>query len=83
MKYYNTSLDEQETIINIDYFEKNLYIYSSRKSIIERLKRKLGNPNKEYFTQELISGACWQISFQDKERIRVALSKMILIGQMK
>ena len=83
MKYYNTNLEEQETIINIDYFEKTLYIYSSRKSIIERLKRKLGNPNKEYLTKNLLSGASWKISFQDNKKIRVALSKVILIGQMK
>ena len=37
MKFYNTMPEEQETIVNIDYFSKILNIYSSRKSVIQRL----------------------------------------------
>jgi hypothetical protein len=37
MKYYNTIPEEQETVINIDYYERELIIYSSRKSVIQRL----------------------------------------------
>lgn len=82
MKFYNTSIGEQETTINLIYEDKYLYIYSSRKSIIERLIKKLGNPTKIDTIKGLITGASWKISFKDKEKIRVALSKTLLIGQL-
>ena len=54
MKFYNTTIEEQETTINIIYDEKCLYIYSSRKAIIERLIKKLG---KLFITN-------WPVSFK-------------------
>ena len=83
MKYYNTNIEEQETQINIDYYSKKLNIYSSRKSIIERLYKMLGEPTKIHYINKSITSACWIISFSDKKRMSKALSKPILIGQMK
>lgn len=40
-KFYNTSPDEQETIINIDYSEKKANVYSSRKRQSENKPAKL------------------------------------------
>ena len=34
--------DEQETIINVDYYEKTMTLYTSRKSVAQRLKKKVG-----------------------------------------
>ena len=82
MNYYNTAIEEQETIINLSYEEKYLYIYSSSKSIIKRLIKKLGNPTKVDTIKGLITGASWKIAFKDKEKIRIALSKTLLIGQL-
>ncbi len=82
MKYYNTCLEEQESIINIDYQAKTLTIYSSRKSVIERLINKLGNPTSTYTIDNLITGASWKIPFKEKNKIRNALSKTILIAQL-
>lgn len=83
MKFYNTNIEEQETQISIDYFSKTLNIYSSRKSIIQRLYNKLGNPTKTDYINKSVTGASWQIPFEDKKKMTIALSKPLLIGQMK
>ena len=40
--------DEQETVINIDYCEKEITVYTSRKSVADRLIKKIGEPTKVY-----------------------------------
>lgn len=83
MKFYNTIPEEQESIINLDYFGRNLYIYSSRKAVIQRLYDKLGEPTKTYYIDKALTGASWEIPFSDKKKMSCALSKPLLIGQMK
>ncbi len=83
MKYYNTIPEEQETIINLDYYAKELHIYSSRKSVIQRLYNKLGKPTKTDYISKAVTGASWKIPFADKKRLIIALSRPLLIGQMK
>lgn len=80
-KFYNTSPDEQETIINIDYSEKKVNVYSSRKIQIERLTTKLGQPTKTFYTDKKISGASWQVAFEDKKNMNVIFSKTVIVGQ--
>ncbi len=82
MNFYKTAIEEQETVINLCYEEKYLYIYSSKKSIIERLIKKLGKPTKIDTIKELVTGASWKIPFKQKDKIRIALSKTLLIGQL-
>ncbi len=82
MKYYPTILEEQETNINIDYFKNRTIVYSSRKKQIERLTKELGKPKETYYTKGMISGASWEIPFDDKKRTAKALSRPLLIGQM-
>jgi hypothetical protein len=82
-KFCNTDLDEQETIIHIDYFNKQVNAYTSRKSIYERLCRKIGKPQETYCTKNKISGAKWIISFSDKKIISSLLSRPTLIGNIK
>lgn len=83
MKYYNTNPEEQETNISIDYFARVLHIYSSRKSVIQRLSNKLGEPTKADYINKALVSARWSIPFEDKKRISIALSRPLLIGQMK
>lgn len=80
-KFYKTLLEEQETIINIDYFTKEVRCYTSRFSVYNRLKAKLGEPTHTYYTQGQISGVYWNIAFADKKRMNVVFSKTIIIGQ--
>lgn len=81
-KFYNTSPDEQETIINIDYYEKTIHCYTSRKTQIEKLTKKLGEPKKTFYTNKKISGASWDIPFSDKKSANAIFSKSIIIGQL-
>ena len=83
MKFYNTIPEEQETTINIDYYNKILNIYSSRKSVIQRLQNKLGEPAKTYYINKEVTGANWDIPFAEKKKMNFALSKTIIIGQIK
>lgn len=81
--FNNTDLTEQETIINIDYFESTVKAYTSRKSIYDRLCRKIGEPQETYYTKNKIMGAKWNIPFSDKKRISAILSRPTLIGNIK
>jgi hypothetical protein len=81
-KFYSTSMEEQETIINVDYFAKEVSCYTSRNSTYNRLFRKLGEPTKTYYTQEKISGANWIIPFGDKKRLASIFSRPTIIGSL-
>lgn len=82
-KFYNTIFEEQETIININYAESKVHIYTCQKSVHERLLKKIGNPTKIYYTNKKISGAKWEIPFEEKRCITQILSRPTLIGQRK
>lgn len=81
--FYNTDYEEQETVINIDYFTSKFSVYTSRKSIYNRLLNKLGNPSKTYYTEKKISGANWIIPFSDRKKISTILSRPTLVGDIK
>lgn len=82
-KFFNTILEEQETIINIDYGKSKVHIYTCQKTIMERLIKKIGQPSKLFYTDKKISGANWKIPFEDKRKITQILSRPTLIGQRK
>lgn len=81
--YFNTDYQEQETTIVIDYCKSLLTIYSSKKAQIERLKAKLGKATVNYYTNHKISGSKWEIPFKEKRKITSALSRPLLIGNIK
>lgn len=82
-KYYKSNIEEQESIINVDYFERKIKIYSSQNEVLKRLEKKLGEPQRTFTTKGLISGAEWIISFSDRRSITSALSRPLLIGNRK
>ena len=71
--------DEQETIINIDYCEKTINIYTSRKQVGERLKKKIGEPTDKYISNNKIYAVNYKRNLFDKD-VAKFLSKMLLIG---
>ena len=71
--------DEQETIINIDYCEKTINIYTSRKQVGERLKKKIGEPTDKYVSNNKIYAVNYKRNLFDKD-VAKFLSKMLLIG---
>lgn len=82
-KFYKTNLEEQETIINVDHFNKNAHCYTSRYATYNRLIKKLGEPNKTYYTDKKISGASWIVPLSDKKKIAVIFSRTIILGNIK
>lgn len=67
----------------MSYDTKELEIYTCRKVVYERLKSKLGEPTKIFYTKRKISGARWNIPFKDKKRINIALSRPVIIGEVE
>lgn len=39
IKFETTPLDEQETVIDMDYVEKRAYVYTSRSGVAQKLKK--------------------------------------------
>ena len=79
-QFANTSSDEQETIINIDYSTSVVYVYTSQRTVYQRLVKKLGQPqNIGYIKNKIVSGN-WNIPFKDKKTITQILSRPTLIG---
>ena len=79
-QFANTSSDEQETIINIDYSTSVVYVYTSQRTVYQRLVKKLGQPqNIGYIKNKIVSGS-WNIPFKDKKIITQILSRPTLIG---
>ena len=74
--------DEQETIINIDYCEKTINVYTSRKQVGERLKKKIGDPTDKYISNGKIYAVNYKRNLFDKD-VAKFLSKMLLIGSFR
>ena len=81
--FYNTNYEEQETLINIDYSNSILDIYTSRKLTFNRLKNKLGEPYKAYYMNNKVCGGRWKVDFSDKKKLTSILSRPLLIGNIK
>lgn len=82
MKWEMIPRDEQETIMNIDYCKKTISVYTSRKSVGERLIKKLGEPTRIDRRNNLVSGITYERSLFDKD-VSKFFSKMLLIGAFR
>ena len=82
MNWEVTPLDEQETIISVDYYEKKITVYTSRKSVGVRLVRKLGDPTKVYEHDGKISAVEYTRNLFDKD-VAKFFSKMLIIGSFR
>ena len=74
--------DEQETLINIDYCEKTINVYTSRKQVGERLKKKIGEPTDKYISNNKVYAVNYKRNLYDKD-VAKFLSKMLLIGAFR
>lgn len=81
--FYNTQPEEQETTILIDYYDRNVIAYTSKKSIYKRLLNKIGEPQTTYTTNGEISGGKWTIPFLEKKKLGALFSRPTLIANMK
>ena len=77
--WYAVPREEQETTINIDYEERTLTLYTCRKSVADKLKRKVGEPTKVYYTENKISGIEYNIKLSDKN-LKTFFSVSLIVG---
>lgn len=82
MEWDNIPREEQETVINIDYFEKEITVYTSRKSVADRLIKKIGEPSKVYTSFGKVYAIDYKRSLFDKD-IAKFFSKGLLVGAFK
>ena len=81
MKFYNTGLEEQETHVNIDYFERKLIIYTSRQPVYNRLLKKLGEPKKTDTIKGKVVSGTWEVEINQYKIISSVLNRSILVGK--
>ncbi|MNS99854.1 hypothetical protein D3C72_1342690 [compost metagenome] len=80
MKYFNTLLEEQETLINILYEEQVIRLYSNRIDVINNLTECLGKPSKKYIKSKTYwSGASWDINFTEFSKVQEILNSELII----
>ena len=82
MEWENIPRDEQETILNIDYAEKEITVYTNRKSVAKRLKNKIGEPTNIDVSYGRICSVTYKRNLFDKD-VSKFFSKMLLIGVFK
>ena len=82
MEWEMVPRDEQETIFNIDYFEKTISIYTTRKQVGERLMKKIGEPNIKFENQGRIYAVEYKRNLFDKD-VAKFFSKMLVIGAFR
>lgn len=78
MEWYAVPREEQETIVNIDYEERTLNLYTTRKSVANKLLKRVGEPSEI----ETIDGKICSVSYKRKlwdKDIRCFLSVGTLI----
>lgn len=79
MKFYSTPKDEQETIINIDPFNKMVTLYSTKEHTYKKLKKYLGEPNHFEYMNGLPCSFEYKLSFDD-DNLKKIFSITTLIG---
>lgn len=79
MEWANVPFEEQETIININYDERIIDFYTSRKSIARRLERKVGKPDDITMVDNEICAISYHRPLANKE-INAFLSKTAIVG---
>lgn len=84
MKFEKKKKEELETIINFDYKESIVNIYTNRNSTINKFIKFLGKPKRIVRGVDGKIYSCeWDVSFDDRPLIRKVLSIKNLIFQKK
>lgn len=84
-QFANIPMEEQETIINIDYLKKYIKISTSRKIVFKKLLSLLGTPIEINTIRGKISDGLWIIPFENRNIIKkvLTLSKLIMVKPPK
>lgn len=79
MEWGIVPLEEQETLINVDYYDKTISIYTTRKSVGKRLEKKLGKADEIVTLNKKVTAVTYKRNLSDKD-IRPILSMSTIIG---
>ena len=74
--------EEQGTFVNIDYSEKKMIFYTSRKSVAKRIEKKVGKPTKIDYINGKIAGVTYVRNLYDSD-VKSFLTKGIIIGDFR
>lgn len=77
--WYIVPREEQETVISIDYSEKTMTFYTSRKSVAKRLEKKIGKPTKIDYSDGKITGITYVRNLYDDD-IKKFMSISTIVG---
>ena len=81
-KWQKIDRNEQESILLLDYEQKEINFYTSREAVYKRMLKIFGSPTKTFYTKGLITGVNWTLSFDDKKASKL-FSKKLLIRKFK
>ena len=79
-KWESISLDEKETLLAIDYYDRTFSFYTTNQSTGNRLKKRIGTPSKIQMNEGKIFSMEWKLPFSRREDIKKALSINVLIS---
>lgn len=97
MKKYtieNTSIEEKETFIHINNYDKTVALYTTDKKILRRMVLKIGEPTKVFspvnketdLNKVTISGAEWKYKYENnntRDKVRQIFSVSNLLPRKK
>ncbi len=70
--FFKVPMNEQETIVLVDYELRVMHIYTSREACFNKLCKLLGEPYKTVVFKKCICSGEWIIPFDDRTKIRIA-----------
>lgn len=80
MKWTSIPTDEKETILNFDYFDNKVNLYTTNQATGNRLKKKIGEPTKQTYFEGMIASQEWEILFQEREKLRKIFSINLFVS---
>lgn len=78
-KFFNIPIEEKETLIHFDYFNKKMNIYTTRVASMRKLEKAIGIADKTEKTNGQIVSMEWNIPFEHRKNIKKALSLSIIL----
>lgn len=77
-KFYKTSPEEQEVVINLNRKDKEMKVYTSDLTIYTRFIKRIGQPNKKYYIRNQITGGDWIFSFDNKSIKNIIVRSLLV-----
>ena len=69
MKYeQKDSIEEQETFISIDYFEKQVVVYSNRATVMNKMVGAGYKPTTEFHEDGVVCACEWRLPIEELGR---------------